>query len=94
VSSIRHRQLTLQRPILGSAFLFERFGVLTGQTIKDKDFRELFYVDVPHMLHCIMAAWALRMSGLGLSVNHDGGSIGTVNAWHVDAQDAARAAAG
>ena len=54
----RH-QLVQRPPILGSAFLFERVGVLTSQTIEHKDLRELFYVNVADKLHCIVAMRAL-----------------------------------
>jgi hypothetical protein len=52
--------------------LFERFGVLTSKTIKDKDLRELLYVNVADKLHYIVAARALWKCGLGLLVYHDG----------------------
>jgi hypothetical protein len=52
--------------------LFERLGVLTSQTIEHKDLRELFYVNVPDKLHCIVAMRALSTCGLGLLIDHDG----------------------
>jgi len=52
--------------------LFERFGVLTSETIEDKDLRQLFYVNVADQLHCIVAMRALRQCGLSLSFDHGG----------------------